>query len=132
MCMPLFSFLSRSIHYTLYTKYHPLYTIHYTLYPLRFFSHAQVFGSKVTEKFNHINNLELICRAHQLVNEGHKYMFPEKDLVTVWSAPNYCYRCGNVASILSFDEHLDRDIKTFEDVQEQNESAAPSEIQYFF
>merc|ERR1739845_21954 len=84
-----------------------------------------LFGSKVTEEFTRVNGLELICRAHQLVQEGYKYMFPKKNLVTVWSAPNYCYRCGNVASILELDENLNRDFKIFNAVPD-NERMVPA------
>jgi len=92
-----------------------------------------LFGSKVTAQFNEINRLQLICRAHQLVQEGYKYMFPMKNLITVWSAPNYCYRCGNVASILAFNENLDREVKIFKEVAESGRpEVAKSGIQYFY
>jgi serine/threonine-protein phosphatase 4 catalytic subunit len=50
-----------------------------------------LFGGNVVSSFNHSNNIDYICRAHQLVMEGYKWMFNNK-IVTVWSAPNYCYR----------------------------------------
>jgi len=78
-----------------------------------------LFGSKVTKEFARINGLDLICRAHQLVQEGYKSMFDDV-LVTVWSAPNYCYRCGNVASILELDSELKREYKIFREVPDQD------------
>ncbi|KAF8512944.1 Metallo-dependent phosphatase-like protein [Hysterangium stoloniferum] len=76
-----------------------------------------LFGGSVTKEFNHVNSLTLIARAHQLVQEGFKYMF-EQRLVTVWSAPNYCYRCGNLASILTIRENGERDFTVFKAAEE--------------
>ncbi|XP_046555159.1 serine/threonine-protein phosphatase 6 catalytic subunit [Haliotis rubra] len=86
-----------------------------------------LFGAKVTNEFVHINNLKLICRAHQLVHEGYKYMFDEK-LVTVWSAPNYCYRCGNIAAVLSFSNPDTKEAKLFRAVPD-NERVIPPRTQ---
>ena len=77
-----------------------------------------LFGSDVVAQFSQANDVDMICRAHQLVMEGYKWHFNET-VLTVWSAPNYCYRCGNVAAILELDEHLARNFTIFE--------AAPSE-----
>ncbi|XP_062135136.1 serine/threonine-protein phosphatase 4 catalytic subunit-like [Drosophila sulfurigaster albostrigata] len=72
-----------------------------------------LFGSDVVDKFNYTNNINIICRAHQLVMEGYKFHF-NRQLLTVWSAPNYCYRCGNVAAILVLNENLQRDFVIFD------------------
>jgi len=40
-------------------------------------------------------------------------MFDEQ-LVTVWSAPNYCYRCGNSASIMTVHEDGSRGFIVYE------------------
>ena len=91
-----------------------------------------IFGNKVVDEFCHLNNLELICRAHQLVMEGYKYWFKKQNLCTVWSVPNYCYRCGNKASILKLNSNLDRNFDTFETVQESiNNSSLKDVVPYF-
>ncbi|KAK2071879.1 hypothetical protein P8C59_006268 [Phyllachora maydis] len=84
-----------------------------------------LFGHKVATEFNHVNGLKTIARAHQLVNEGYKFHFAEKSVVTVWSAPNYCYRCGNVASIMTVDQDLDTRFSIFSAVSDELRHVPP-------
>lgn len=90
-----------------------------------------IFGSKVVQEFNHLNKLDLICRAHQLVNEGFKYWFND-GLVTVWSAPNYCYRCGNKASILKIGFDLTRNFEMFEAAERSSTEPEPKTCVPYF
>lgn len=134
-----------------------------------------LFGGDIVQKFFEINDVNLIARAHQLVMEGFKTMFPinavshgrslsslspsppagsvfqggapgrvgngtgaqgsqtasqstvseqsADALVTVWSAPNYCYRCGNVAAIMKLDDHLDQHFTVFEAAAQESRNA---------
>lgn len=63
------------------------------------------FGQDISEAFNHNNGLTLVARAHQLVMDGFNWS-QERNVVTIFSAPNYCYRCGNQAAIMEIDENL--------------------------
>jgi diadenosine tetraphosphatase ApaH/serine/threonine PP2A family protein phosphatase len=90
-----------------------------------------LFGSKATEQFLWGNGLNLVARAHQLIQEGYQYMFGEK-LVTVWSAPNYCYRCGNVASIMVVDGNLGRVFKKFDAVPDDKRQTPKQTANRYF
>jgi serine/threonine-protein phosphatase PP1-1 len=93
-----------------------------------------LFGDKVAEEFCHVNDLSLIARAHQLVNEGYKYHFQRQNVVTVWSAPNYCYRCGNLASVCELREDLKPTFKLFGavgDDQRHAPASRPGRSEYF-
>jgi len=63
------------------------------------------FGQDVSEAFNYTNELILVSRAHQLVMEGFNWCH-DHNVVTIFSAPNYCYRCGNQASILQLEDSM--------------------------
>ena len=64
--------------------------------------------------------------------EGYKYWFQDKNLVTVWSAPNYCYRCGNKAAILKIGSNLERTFEIFNEVEESIKTPNPKQIVPYF
>ena len=60
---------------------------------------------KVVAKFLHKHDFDLICRAHQVVEDGYEF-FAKRQLVTLFSAPNYCGEFDNAGAMMSVDETL--------------------------
>lgn len=58
---------------------------------------GQLFGQGAVDAFLKVNGFKCIVRSHQLVDGGYEESL--KDVFTVWSAPNYCYVCGNMAAV---------------------------------
>jgi len=83
-----------------------------------------LFGQNPVDKFQEENDITLIVRGHQLVMPGYQYMFADR-LITVWSAPNYTYKCGNKGAILEVDHNHNRNIKIFEAVPDSLRFSIP-------
>lgn len=79
---------------------------------------SYVFGQKIIENFLNKLDLDLICRAHQVVEDGYEF-FGDKQLVTIFTAPNYCGEFDNNASIMNVDEDL---MCSFEIIEPENTS----------
>eukprot|EP00735_Rhodelphis_limneticus_P007994 TRINITY_DN2072_c0_g1::TRINITY_DN2072_c0_g1_i1::g.21773::m.21773 TRINITY_DN2072_c0_g1::TRINITY_DN2072_c0_g1_i1::g.21773 ORF type:complete len:323 (-),score=48.64,sp/Q5I085/PP1B_XENTR/84.05/0.0,Metallophos/PF00149.23/2e-43 TRINITY_DN2072_c0_g1_i1:742-1710(-) len=66
---------------------------------------SYVFGSDEVAKFLNKHDLDLCCRAHQVVEDGYEF-FAKRQLVTLFSAPNYCGEFDNAGAMMSVDDTL--------------------------
>jgi len=64
-----------------------------------------IFGTDVVTRFLKKHDLQLICRAHQVVEDGYQF-FAQRQLVTIFSAPNYCGEFDNAGAMMTVDESL--------------------------
>jgi serine/threonine-protein phosphatase 2A catalytic subunit len=88
-------------------------------------------GDDVSDTFNFNNDLKMICRAHQLVMDGYSYAHKKK-CVTVFSAPNYCYRCGNHGAVLEVGDSLEYYYQKYEPSPKEKESEPTRRVPEYF
>lgn len=64
-----------------------------------------VFGADVVNLFVKRFDFDLICRAHQVVEDGFEF-FAKRQLVTIFSAVNYCGEYDNAGAMMCIDAEL--------------------------
>ncbi|KAI5185860.1 serine/threonine-protein phosphatase 4 catalytic subunit [Nematocida homosporus] len=87
-----------------------------------------LFGAEQVAQFLQESGLKRIIRSHQLVEQGYNEMFGGQ-VVTVWSAPNYCYRCMNKATVIKLGR--DGSIEYIEVPMAENQRGKPKPSLYF-
>ena len=66
---------------------------------------SYVFGRKVVHQFLEKHKLDLVCRAHQVMEDGYEF-FADRKLITIFSAPNYCGDWDNAGACLCVSKEL--------------------------
>jgi diadenosine tetraphosphatase ApaH/serine/threonine PP2A family protein phosphatase len=66
---------------------------------------SYTFGADVVSKFLEDHDFDLMVRAHQVVEDGYEF-FAQRQLVTLFSAPNYCGEFDNSGAVMSVDASL--------------------------
>jgi len=64
-----------------------------------------IFGPDVVTSFLQKQDMDLICRAHQVVEDGYEF-FAKRQLITIFSAPNYCGEFDNAGAMMTIDDTL--------------------------
>ncbi|CBK23654.2 uncharacterized protein [Blastocystis hominis] len=65
---------------------------------------SYTFGQDESEQFLYANNLKLIVRGHELAMEGFEKVHNGR-VITVFSAPNYCYYVENKGAFVDVDSN---------------------------
>jgi len=66
---------------------------------------SYTFGADVVGKFLQKHDFDLVVRAHQVVEDGYEF-FADRQLVTIFTAPNYCGEFDNAGAVMAVDESL--------------------------
>jgi serine/threonine-protein phosphatase PP1 catalytic subunit len=83
------------------------------------------FGPDVLSNFNMKHGLDLIVRAHQVVEDGYEF-FGNRQLITLFSAPNYCGEFDNAGALLSLSDDLLCSFKCLQGVNSRKKSFVQS------
>ncbi|KAJ2159919.1 Palmitoyl-protein thioesterase 1 [Coemansia sp. RSA 552] len=80
------------------------------------------YGPDVTKEFCDANNLKLVIRSHQQMDEGYEIAH-NGQMVTVFSAPNYCDAATNKGAYICIDRDLNCTYHKFTAVEHPNVKA---------
>jgi len=81
-----------------------------------------VFGEDVVSSFLKRMDMDLVVRAHQVVEDGYEF-FARRNLLTIFSAPNYCGEFDNAAAIMAIDDSLTCSFKVLKPILNKNAKA---------
>ena len=96
---------------------------------------VEVLGDEAWEallRYDHLQPNTTVTADRTRTIAGVAYWFPHQGLVTVWSAPNYFYRCGNVAAVFEVNEQLEREFLIFRAVKtKESQQSYYQAVPYF-
>ncbi|KAH7658253.1 Protein-serine/threonine phosphatase protein [Dioscorea alata] len=88
---------------------------------------SYTFGCDVVVEFLQKHDLDLICRAHQVVEDGYEF-FADRQLVTIFSAPNYCGEFDNAGAMMSVDEELTCSFQILKPIEKKGKSLCANNV----
>ena len=84
---------------------------------------SYTFGADVVGKFLNKHDYDLVVRAHQVVEDGYEF-FADRQLVTIFSAPNYCGEFDNAGAMMSVDDTLMCSFQILKPAEKRNRASA--------